>query len=109
MRNTPPALLVILLLAFGGSIGLAPFPLPQAGAQEIVFPWGAAVSTPQRAANGPAPYQILPRQKPRRAAAPVQIAPPKVGYAYGWFGSQPGLRWGRHFGYSQNFTQWTGR
>ena len=83
-----------------------------ATAQEPSFPW---CPTAHRAAASPGMqpnpvYQTL--AKSHQAAGqlePVAQLPAKKSYAYGWFGSNPTPTWGRHFGYSRNFTQWTQR
>ncbi len=30
-------------------------------------------------------------------------------YSYGWFGVRPRRHWTRHFGYYQNYTEWSAR
>lgn len=88
----------------------------------IQFPWcahgysghgqsshGHSGSDAPPAAVSP-PHLTLPRNAPPTATLMLQQElPPKSGYAYGWFGSNPAPQWGRHFGYSRNFTQWTER
>ena len=98
--------MVVTLLA-GSSRLIAAEPV----AGEVVFPWGRAsppaATAPQAAIS---PYQTLPkinRHQPLPVA--IQELSQKSGYAYGWFGSNPAPNWGRHFGYSRNFTQWTSR
>ena len=96
-------------------LGIAGICLTQtasATAQEPLFPWcpptgHSAPATPSR--PNP-PYQTLARpQHSTGQLEPVSELPAKKSYAYGWFGSNPTPAWGRHFGYSRNFTQWTQR
>jgi hypothetical protein len=75
-------------------------------AEEISFPWGCP--SPTATPIAPA-YQVLPPPAHHAPQAPIQTLPAKPGYAYGWFGSTPHPQWGRHFGFSQNFTQWSRR
>lgn len=90
--------------------------LPQIGmaAEPPVFPWGCPPATSLGASSSAIGYHVLPRA-PHHApgALPVQTLPAKPHYAYGWFGSDPNshknAQWGRHFGFSQNYTQWTKR
>ena len=80
----------------------------------VAFPWGNG--------NGAGatllPTQQLPQYRtlarPGGSAATSERVilnqlPEKATYAYGWFGSNPTPIWGRHFGHSKNFTQWTQR
>ena len=60
----------------------------------IQFPWGpatrAAHSGSGNSAGASAPYQILTAAPAKhQPAVTLQAMPPKVGYAYGWFGSNP--------------------
>ena len=78
------------------------------GDEPLSFPWGDSANC---GADLGSRYQIIAR-KPKhapRTQVPIQSLPPKVGYAYGWFGSNPTPQWGRHFGHSKNFTQWSRR
>lgn len=73
----------------------------------IAFPWGTATprTTPKPPAS--APYQILQagggHEQP---SVTIQQLRPKVGYAYGWFGSNSTPHLTRHLGFNQNYTQW---
>lgn len=92
---------------------------PEAGqsAEPLMFPWGKATSKPpvevQRAAASG--YRVLSQtlHHTPAPALPVQPLSPKIGYAYGWYGSNPNswknAQWGRHFGFSQSYTQWSVR
>lgn len=79
------------------------------GGEPVEFPWGC----PPPSVMARVPYQVLARPTPEQdQAVPLQSLP-KASYAYGWFGSNPPSphhgQWGRHFGFNQNFTQWTSR
>ncbi|MEZ6138080.1 MAG: hypothetical protein R3C53_24620 [Pirellulaceae bacterium] len=78
--------------------------------EPIVFPWGCNSSLAAgQSTHSSIVYRTLARAPdPRHQQVPLQpLAKPS--YAYGWFGSNPSVTWGRHFGHSQNFTQWTAR
>ncbi len=77
----------------------------------VTFPWACpAPSHPAPSQNAHPGYQILPKSNHHhRPLEPVQPLPARPNYAYGWFGSNPTAHWGRHFGYSKNFVQWTRR
>ena len=74
----------------------------------LAFPWGhagARASEPVRTVS--APYQILHTAVGQpQPQVTLQQMTPKVGYAYGWFGSNPTPQFTRHLGFHQNFTQW---
>ncbi len=80
-------------------------------AEPLCFPWGTGtqVHTPT---SPPVPHRVLSGQSTPNAVA-VEPLPPKSPYSYGWFGSDPNAwknsHWGRHFGYSHSYTQWTVR
>ncbi len=84
---------------------LATCSVPNAVAQQPTqFPWGGQTNV----------YRVLtPTESSKKHAPkyPIQLEslPVKPGYAYGWFGRNPTPAWGRHFGYSKNYTQWTRR
>ena len=83
-----------------------------AAGEPLRFPWGVSQSSFRLASPPGAAHVILPSGS-HRPTLPVYSAPPKAPFAYGWFGSNPvpysKPSWGRHFGYLQNFTQWTSR
>ena len=73
----------------------------------LSFPWGTGphASKPQPARS--APYQVLhPATGQNQPSITLQQLSPKVGYAYGWFGSNPTPQMTRHLGFHQNYTQW---
>jgi len=80
----------------------------------VHFPWCPPGVSMPAGGGAPSVYRVLPsvlQDNHHREAAPValQPRPAKSGYAYGWFGSDPSHSWGRHFGVSKNYTQWTRR
>jgi len=80
---------------------------PVSADHPLAFPWGTGdhPSTPLPAAS--APYQILHAANGRsQPQVTLQQMSPKVGYAYGWFGSNPTRQVSRHVGFHQNYTQW---
>lgn len=90
--------------------------LPQVGvaAEPPSFPWGCPPAPTLAAASSAIGYSVLPRAGHHAPSSlPVQTLPDKPHYAYGWFGSDPNshknTQWGRHFGFSQSYTQWTKR
>lgn len=96
--------------------GLLVVALPQMGAaaELLAFPWGCPPPANARSAGSAVGYNVLPRAGHHAPGQlPVQTLPPKPAYAYGWFGSDPNshknAQWGRHFGFSQNYTQWSKR
>ncbi len=50
--------------------------------------------------------RVLAKEVPK---LPVRTLPPKVPYAYGWFGTDPSANWTRHFGHQKAYTQWSRR
>ena len=82
--------------------------------QPFAFPWGCPPATHASPPGSAVGYSVLPRAASHAPGElPVQTLPSKPAYAYGWFGSDPNshrnAQWGRHFGYSQSYTQWTKR
>jgi hypothetical protein len=80
----------------------------------VHFPWCPPASAPQVSSGIPNAYRVLPsvlQDKHHREEPPVALhpVPTKSTYAYGWFGSNPSATWGRHFGVSKVYTQWTRR
>lgn len=77
------------------------------------FPWGQPSSKSQQGFTGTPPvYKVLSKLEGSQVSPqPVilQPYPQQQAYAYGWFGSNPTTIWGRHFGTSKSYTQWTGR
>ena len=101
---SPSTVLLGLFSFIGASVTLA----TDVTAQEVRFPWGCKPASAMQ--HSPTPYRTLsPSASPISEALAVQPLPPKTGYAYGWFGSNASPTWSRHFGTSQNFTQWTRR
>ncbi|HAC89466.1 MAG TPA: hypothetical protein DCF63_02375 [Planctomycetaceae bacterium] len=85
------------------------------GGDHALFPWG---KLQQAVSIDPATLPLYhsltkaPLQDQHHAPPPpvaVQPLPEKRAYAYGWFGSNPSPTWGRHFGNSKGYTQWTPR
>lgn len=109
MRTIAPFSTLVLVLL--GSLQ----PLRGWSAEPLAFPWGAArhavpAVVQESSAIG---YGVLDTTLRHHSpsALPVQPLPPKAGYAYGWFGSNPhskkNSQWGRHFGIQQSYTQWS--
>ena len=90
-----------------GAIAAVMLPQTLATAEEIQveFPWGC--ESPENKLRQ-TPYQVLPKRN-SEATEPIHVLKPKQSYSYGWFGSNPQPIWGRHFGHSRNYTQWTRR
>jgi len=76
-------------------------------ASEIQFPWGCAECSP--ATPSAASYRLIQPATKESQRRPVELSPPKVWYSYGWFGRPAPTHWGRHFGASRKFTQWSQR
>jgi len=73
----------------------------------LVFPWSHGAHATTSAAGVSAPYQILHAAATgQQPSITLQAMSPKVGYAYGWFGSNPTTQVTRHLGFHQNYTQW---
>ncbi|MBX3421101.1 MAG: hypothetical protein KF752_06040 [Pirellulaceae bacterium] len=105
-RTSGSCLTAVLTLCLNSSTVLGEHP--------VHFPWGTHYSAPPIPTAQPHSYRTLSSADRRETAATVQpnvlqILPAKSAYAYGWFGSNPTTQWGRHFGYSKGFTQWTRR
>jgi hypothetical protein len=80
-----------------------------AAGEPVAFPWGCKHNAATTVATS-APYQTLSKAtKESPVQIPLQQLPPKIGYAYGWFGVNPNPSWGRHFGHAQGYTQWSSR
>jgi hypothetical protein len=80
----------------------------------ILFPWShSGAASPVVHATAPT-YRTLGKvDSPSKHSQPqpIKLEPtvPQQIYAYGWFGSNPAPSWGRHFGTSKSYTQWTRR
>lgn len=85
------------------------------GQEGVCFPWGCDSGRPSQSVHSqaaPPVYKTLGKLEGRHVPTqPViqQPLPPQQIYAYGWFGSNPSPIWGRHFGNSKSYTQWTQR
>lgn len=80
---------------------------PVSADHPLMFPWGNARHNSTTAPAMSAPYQILHAQHGKsQPSVTLQQLSPKVGYAYGWFGSNPTPQMTRHLGFHQNYTQW---
>ncbi len=80
----------------------------------VQFPWGNRSGGAPSTGPASSVYHVLPRaghHLHHSTENPFEIRqqPTKSPYAYGWFGSNPSPSWGRHFGHSRNYTQWTRR
>ncbi len=67
---------------------------------------GAGINSVSSASVASAPYQILARETGIHNRKSLQQMTPKVGYAYGWFGSTPTPQLTRHLGFNRSYTQW---
>lgn len=82
--------------------------------QPAQFPWGNQSAVAQGRRSSDNVYSVLPtvlQDKHHRQDAPAWLypAPMKHAYSYGWFGSNPSHHWGRHFGNTRSYTQWSRR
>lgn len=80
----------------------------------VIFPWGGASGKHQPApySGTPPVYRTLGKLDGHNVTPQPEVLvpyPQQQAYAYGWFGSNPAPIWGRHFGYSKSYTQWTQR
>lgn len=81
----------------------------------VAFPWGASSGKHHQPApytGTPPVYRTLSKLEGHHVTpqpSVLQPYPQQQAYAYGWFGSNPTPIWGRHFGTSKSYTQWTQR
>ena len=89
-------------------------PMELSAQQPMHFPWsnqsGLSMPTPESVNS----YHVLPsvlqeRYHRTQVHSVLYSVAAKPAYAYGWFGSNPSPTWGRHFGSSKNYTQWSRR